>query len=309
MNPALDVMWTAAAALGGATITGHEAQYRKEVAEGETANEWTAYSGTLSATTTTLNLPNLEAGATYEAQVRGVSSEEGAGPWSDIGEGTANTSPTVTSGPLQWRHVPCRSHRRLPRGGSGSVGGILRRRGQRHADLYGFRGASRPAERQRVRRSRERRADGNSPNQGSSKVTYTASDPYGGSVTRTVTITITAKTSPEYRRELRRRHSGGSPVTGTPYNNVALSYTLAGKAKDSGLFVIDSASGQISVAQGATLDYETDDAHRETETWNGEVIGKFYRGEVNYTVDGNASVINVNILLTDLEAGAPGAPT
>ena len=33
-------------------------------------------------------------------------------------------------------------------------------------------------------------------NQGSSKVTYTASDAYGGSVTRTATIDITAQTSP-----------------------------------------------------------------------------------------------------------------
>ena len=33
-------------------------------------------------------------------------------------------------------------------------------------------------------------------NQGSSKVTYTASDLYGGTVTRTVTIGITAKESP-----------------------------------------------------------------------------------------------------------------
>ena len=61
----------------------------------------------------------------------------------------------------------------------------------------------------------------------------------------------------------------GAPVTGTPYNGVALTYSLTGKAKDSGLFVIESATGQIKVASGATLDYETDDSYRETETWNG----------------------------------------
>ena len=92
MNPALDVTWTAADA-NGTTITGYEAQYRVKVADGETENAWTLYKyddpnnpGTkislLSATATSLNLADLEAGATYEVQVRGVSSVEGAGPWS-----------------------------------------------------------------------------------------------------------------------------------------------------------------------------------------------------------------------------------
>ena len=93
----------------------------------------------------------------------------------------------------------------------------------------------------------------------------------------------------------------GAPVTGTPYNGVALTYSLTGKAKDSGLFVIDSATGQIKVATGATLDYETDDSHRETETWNGEVIAKFYRGKVNYTVDGHAAAtIDVIVKVTNI---------
>ena len=66
-NPALDVTWTAPAS--GATPTGYEAQYRKKAADGEDPAQWTAYSGTLGATTTSLNLPDLEAGATYEVQV------------------------------------------------------------------------------------------------------------------------------------------------------------------------------------------------------------------------------------------------
>ncbi|MDE2640994.1 MAG: fibronectin type III domain-containing protein, partial [Chloroflexota bacterium] len=71
-------------------------QYRVKVAEGETANAWTAHSGTLGATATTFNLSNLTAGATYEVQVRAVTSEEGAGPWSDTGSGRANTPPNLT---------------------------------------------------------------------------------------------------------------------------------------------------------------------------------------------------------------------
>ena len=106
MNPALDVTWTAPAA-NGATITGYEAQYRIKAAEGETENAWTLYKyddpdnpGTeislLSADTTTVNLPDLEARATYEVQVRAVTSLEGEGPWSDTGEGRANIPPTGT---------------------------------------------------------------------------------------------------------------------------------------------------------------------------------------------------------------------
>ena len=47
----------------------------------------------LAATAASVNLPDLEAGATYEAQARAVTTEEAEGPWSDTGEGTANTPP------------------------------------------------------------------------------------------------------------------------------------------------------------------------------------------------------------------------
>ena len=98
MNPALDVTWTAAAT-NGLTITGYEAQYRKK---GEQAAAWTDYTvddgngnqtKTLPASTTSINLPDLEAGATYEAQVRALTSLEGEGPWSAVGEGRANRKP------------------------------------------------------------------------------------------------------------------------------------------------------------------------------------------------------------------------
>ena len=61
--------------------------------------------------------------------------------------------------------------------------------------------------------------------------------------------------------------------------------------------------------RGATLDYETDDSYRETEIWQGEVNAKFYSGQVQYTVDGHAAAIDVSIILTDVAAGAPAAPT
>ena len=59
-----------------------------------------------------------------------------------------------------------------------------------------------------------------------------------------------------------------------------LTYTLTGEAADSGAFVIDSATGQISVAEGATVNYATKSS---------------YAGQVNYTVDGQAAVIDLTI--------------
>ena len=92
----------------------------------------------------------------------------------------------------------------------------------------------------------------------------------------------------------------GDPVTGTPYDDGddetddALTYTLTGEAATSGAFVIDSATGQISVKQDANLDFETKSS---------------YTGKVNWTVQGQAAAADVTINLTDLEAGKPDAPT
>ena len=130
-------------------------------------------------------------------------------------------------------------------------------------------------------------------NPGTSEVTYMASDPYGGQVTRTVTLTATPKTvSRSVAENSAAGTNVGDPVTGTPYNGVALSYTLTGEATDA--FVIDSSSGQISVKQGATLDHETKSS---------------YTGKVEYTVEGHAAVINVTINVTDVTAPRPDAPT
>ena len=100
-NPALDVSWTAPEA-NGTTIDGYKVQYRKQVADGETPNAWTAYTFTdanerviviLPASTLSVTVPDLEPGATYEFQVRATTAKEGHGPWSDTGSGRANRPP------------------------------------------------------------------------------------------------------------------------------------------------------------------------------------------------------------------------
>ena len=307
-NPALDVSWTAPAA-NGLTISGYQAQYRKKAAAGEEPAAWTAYGGTLGAAATSLNLSDLETGATFEVQVRAVTTEEDEGPWSDTGSGQANRPPTASSVAFLGGTFSVGATVDYRETGQGALGvlfadadsdALTYAAAAEHPALLGVSLSGDPG---------EAHLQVTLLNQGSSKVTYTASDAYGGAVTRTVTIGITAKESRSIAENAAAGTAVGDPVTGTPYDGVALSYALDGKAKDSGKFVIDAASGQISLAQGATLDFETDGSHRETETFNGEVIAKFYRGEVHYTVDGHAAVINVIIKVTDVEAGQPAAPT
>ena len=92
----------------GATATGYRVRYRTKAAPGEQAASWTPYTyedpenpgsrlSTLPASTTGITLPDRDAGATYEAQVRAVTRNEGDGPWSDTGQGTANRPPAAGS--------------------------------------------------------------------------------------------------------------------------------------------------------------------------------------------------------------------
>ena len=311
--PALDVTWTAAANPNGLTITGYEVQYRKKG-----SSEWKSYTGTLGATAATLNLAGLTPGATYQAQVRAVTTEEAEGPWSDTGEGTANTPPEApdTAAPFLGGTLEMGGkfdwHEKPPLGSGpffsdADSDPLTYTASAQHPALLGVEMVTATGGSAHLRATLL--------NQGASKVNLTATDPYGGAHTRTATITITAKTSRSIAENSPAGTAVGDPVTGTPYDDGedqtddALTYSLTGKAADSGNFVINSATGQISVATGATLDYETDDSYRETETHNGQVIAKFYRGKVNYTVDGHAAVIEVLIKVTDVQSGIAGAPT
>ena len=135
-------------------------------------------------------------------------------------------------------------------------------------------------------------------NPGTTKLTYGAHDGYGGYVERTATITSTANETRSVRENAAAGTAVGRPVAGTPYDdgddqtNDALTHTLHGEA--AGSFVIDSATGQISVKQGASLDYETKAS---------------YTGQVKWTVQGQVCVANLTITITDAEPGKPATPT
>ena len=76
----------------------------------------------------------------------------------------------------------------------------------------------------------------------------------------------------------------GEPVTGTPHGTETLSYSLTGEAAISGAFVINSATGQISVKSDATLDHETKSS---------------YTGKVKWTVNGQDAEVDLTINVTD----------
>ncbi len=293
-DPALDVTWTAAAA-NGLTITGYEAQYRVKVAEGETANAWTDYTvddgdgnptTTLPATTTSINLPDLTAGTTYEAQVRALTSEEGEGPWSDIGSAQANQPPAAGASPLPDATVPW---------GTPTDYDISDKFSDGDGDTLTYSASSEYAG---VLTAAITGSDGDVlrvtvNNPAASTVTYGVSDGYGGYASLSVEITGARS---EARSVLENSAAGtavGNPLTGTPHGTETLSYTLTGEASTSGAFEIDSATGQISVAEGSTLDYETKSS---------------YSGQVSWTVKGQAAVASLTINVTDLEAGKPGTP-
>ena len=311
--PALDVSWTAVD-LEGLTATGYQVQYRKQGDAG-----WTTHNtGTeedpqtkLPADSTTVTLPDLDPGATYEAQVRAYGSDGNVGPWSATGTGTTNTPPVATSASFSGGTFPVGTIADYKETGQGAVGVLF---SDADSDKLTYSASAEKPALLGVSLSGdagEAHLRVTLLNQGAaSGVTLKASDPYGGQATRTANIGVTAKESRSVLENSAAGTAVGDPVTGTPYNGVALTYALSGKAKDSGLFDFDTATGQISVAEGAVLDYEAPDGdYRETETFNGQIIAKFYRGTVSYTVDGHASSIDLIIKVKDADETKPTIST
>ena len=292
-NPALDVAWTAPDA-NGTTIDGYEVQYRKQVAAGEIPNAWTTHTytdsnnvatSTLPATTTSINLPDLEAGATYEFQVRALTALEGEGPWSDTGSGRANEPPVFTEVDTTQASYT------LELDDESTASPITTEFSDPDDDTLSYSASSEHPSVVRasivVNSPAALKLDAVNP--ATSTVTYGAHDGYGGYALRTVEASVRSSETRSVGENSPAGTLVGEPVTGTPYDDGddqtddALTYTLTGEAATSGAFVIDSATGQISVAEGAALVYDTQSS---------------YTGQVNYTVQGQAAAIDVTIELT-----------
>ena len=291
-SPALDVQWTNSWAGWHPDHHPYWVKYRKS---GDT--NWTTHSNTVRLLNARLTT-GLEAGATYEVQVRQNGNEcTNTGitcPWTDTVSGKANSSPSFT-GPQTDITV-----------GAGTIGGdpyvlsVAANFSDSDGDSLSFSGSGQYPGVVAVSSV----TDGASPglrlsavNLGTSEVYFKVSDEYGGSITHTFTFTV----GQQHTLSVPERSVGGtlvgSLVTAIAPQGETLSYTLSGEASDSGHFQIDSATGQISVKQGATadiIDYETKDS---------------YTGKVEYSTTAGAGAINVTISVADLEAGKPDAPT
>ncbi len=109
-NDRLQVSWTAPSNTGKPAIDDYDVQYRTGT------GSWSSWPHTGAATTATIT--GLEAGATYEVQVR-AHNDEGMSAWSATGTKGTNTPPTFTDGASTTRTVAENT------GASMSVGAVV----------------------------------------------------------------------------------------------------------------------------------------------------------------------------------------
>ena len=101
---------------------------------------------------------------------------------------------------------------------------------------------------------------------GEAVVTVTASDGHGGSAAQTFTVTVRPPNrapvfgAASYEREVAENSAAGTAVGGPAAATDADSDTLAYRLVGGGAqFAVDSVTGQITVAEGAVLNYESGD--------------------------------------------------
>ena len=268
-TPTLQVTWSAISTSSLTfTVSGYELEYRQQG-----SSSWTQKS--YGSTTTSADLSTLAPATNYEVQVRAVVEHEtGDGccetirsSWSEIGSGWTNRPPvlggtpsqtnvsravgTLTKVPGNWAGLF-----EDPDGdaltrvvGSDKPDRVSAELIDEHAKLFAYRAL----------------------NQGQATITFGVTDTYNSSLMLSFTVTVTHDVTLQIVESSLPGTSVGAPVTGTPYQGETLTYSLSGEA--TGAFVINSSTGQISVKQGATLDYET------KNTYTGQV--KLHRGKAS----------------------------
>ena len=92
----------------------------------------------------------------------------------------------------------------------------------------------------------------------------------------------------------------GLPVTATDTEGHALTYSLTGST----LFTVDSATGQISVAEGADINYESATEHTVTVSASDRMDN---HGDPDHIID-VTSTVTITVNDTNEPAEAPGTP-
>ena len=247
----LKLSWTAPTSIGALSIGTYNVRYRKQ-----STTTWTDLSFTGTGNSTTVS--NLTDAGPYEAQVQVVYRTPGLfvnqlipSAWSATGTQQANRAPKVCSTDLTEAHFPDINDMWI-----GQLRDILL--GSFYCDddgdvlKYGasaqyssilsvwFPNSSNPS----VFRLRPESLK-------SSQVTHSASDGRGGTLSRSFTVNVNHSMA----RSVAENASAGTHV-GAPLSDKwgqNRSYSISGDYP----FVIDENTGQISVATGANLDYET----------------------------------------------------
>ena len=90
-NNGVSVTWTAPDNTGRPAITHYQYQYKKD-----TEPDWSGATFTTSGPTASVTIVTLDAGTSYDVEVRAIN-DEGPGPWSDTGTGSTNSPPDFSS--------------------------------------------------------------------------------------------------------------------------------------------------------------------------------------------------------------------
>ena len=245
------------------------------------------FAGTISRDSTSVAVPGLEAASQYHVRMRVKYSGARYTEWSFAnasGHHTTNNPPKLASGSLNPTYI-------LEWGGNDSVQRIDDDFTDPNGDTLTYSVSSTPAGIVTATIDTDGatstlRIHLLNPITGAANVTYGAHDGYGGYVFQVISVGGFANMTRDIAEDAAAGDAVGAPVRGTPYGAERLYYTLTGEAATSGLFEIDSSTGQISVAEGATLDHEAKSS---------------YTGKVKWAVNGQAAEVNLTINVTDGE--------
>ncbi len=318
-HEALKVTW-AAPENNGPAITGHVVQHRTD---GSTDN-WAQM--TVAASDVTAVISNLEPTTAYEVQVR-ANNAEGEGPWSESGRGetlaepVSNSPPEFDDGATTARSI----HENAPSGTAVGAPVAATDPDQSDALSYSLSGAdsalfSVDGSTGQISVGLETALDFESPADADGDGVYDLTvqvtdgkDSEGSndtSVDDSINVSVTVTNVNErpifdastIDLEVGENTPGntdiGDPITATDPESDVLEYTLSGE--DSGLFAVDSSTGQISVGGETALDFESPgdtDGDNVYEVMIRVSDGKDEAGNVDTSVDG---AVGVSITVTNL---------